>query len=160
MLKLTLSAVALLLAAEAATPRGLFQPPLEYVDPAFLKPPRHHGKDRMSGGTEPKAFAPLQLSGVVTVMASFYGAKGERGLNKYTANGSVFNPHAMTAAHRTLPFGTRLKVAFAGREVIVRVNDRGPAAWTGRSLDLSYGAALKLGLVPRGTGKVEIVVLN
>ena len=89
-------------------------------------------------------------------IASLYGA-GEK-LNRHTSNGEVFNPHAMTAAHRTLPMGTRLLVRHKGRSVIVRINDRGPAAWTGRSLDLSRGAAQKLGLP--GVAPVRFVVLR
>ena len=69
------------------------------------------------------------------VMTSWYGG-GER-LNRHTASGEVFRPHGLTAAHRSLPLGTRLAVSYGGRTVVVRVNDRGPAAWTGRSLDLS-----------------------
>ena len=99
------------------------------------------------------------LAGVSRAMASFYGAPGEH-LNRHTADGSVFNSARMTAAHRTLPFGTMLQVTYAGKSVVVRVNDRGPAAWTGRALDLSYGAALKIGLVPHGSGPVLIAVLN
>ncbi|RNJ51614.1 septal ring lytic transglycosylase RlpA family lipoprotein [Methylocystis hirsuta] len=74
--------------------------------------------------------------------ASFYGA-GER-LNRHTATGEVFNPRAMTAAHRTLPMGTRLQVCYRGC-VVVRINDRGPAAWTGKALDLTAGAARAIG---------------
>ena len=98
------------------------------------------------------------LAGGQKVMASFYG-HGER-LAPQTATGEVFNPRERTAASRTLPFGTMVRVAYQGNEVVVRINDRGPATWTGRSLDLSYGAALKLGLVPRGAGPVMIAVLN
>lgn len=92
------------------------------------------------------------------VVASYYG-HGER-LARHTSTGEVFNALALTCAHRTLPFGTLLRVANGDRNVIVRVNDRGPAAYTGRSIDLSYGAALRIGLVPRGSGPVEIQVLN
>ena len=91
-----------------------------------------------------------------TVRAGWYGA-GE-GLSHHTANGEVFNPNGRTAAHRTLPFGTRLEVSYNGRSTIVRVNDRGPLAYTGRSLDLSHGAATELGLA--GTGNVAIRVID
>ena len=66
----------------------------------------------------------------------------------------------MTAAHRSLPMGTRLRLTYAGRSVVVRINDRGPAAWTGRSLDMSRGAAEQLGLVTRGAGQVRVEVLG
>ena len=89
--------------------------------------------------------------------ASYYGP-GFHG--KRSSNGEVFNMHAMTCAHRTLPFGTTLLVrdTKTNNEVIVRVTDRGPFC-RGRIIDLSYGAAKKLGMVARGTAQVEIKVL-
>jgi rare lipoprotein A len=95
-----------------------------------------------------------------TTMASWYGG-GPRSLepNTHTANGERFNKWGLTAAHRTLPLGTRLLLSHGGRSVIVRVNDRGPAAWTGRSLDVSRGAATRLGLIQSGTGRVNVTVL-
>lgn len=77
-----------------------------------------------------------------SMVASFYG-HGER-LSRHTASGAVFNPRAMTAAHKTLPFGTVLRVCHRGC-VNVTVNDRGPFV-RGRSLDLSYGAARAIGM--------------
>ena len=73
-------------------------------------------------------------------VASWYGEK-YRG--RPTANGELFDPGAMTAAHRTLPFGTRLLVKRGSRSVVVTVNDRGPFV-PGRDLDLSWGAFRKL----------------
>ena len=89
--------------------------------------------------------------------ASYYGP-GFHG--KRSSNGEVFNMHAMTCAHRTLPFGTTLLVrdTKTNKEVVVRVTDRGPFC-RGRIIDLSYGAAKKLGMVARGTAQVEIKVL-
>ena len=92
------------------------------------------------------------------VRASWYGG-GER-LNRHTASGEVFRPHGLTAAHRTLPLGTRLAVSYGGRTIIVRVNDRGPAAWTGRSLDVSRGVAEALGFKHRGAANVRIAVVG
>lgn len=77
------------------------------------------------------------------VLTSWYGG-GER-LNHHTASGEVFRPHGLTAAHRSLPLGTRLRVCYRGC-VVVRVNDRGPSVRTGRSLDLARGAAAAIGL--------------
>jgi len=91
-------------------------------------------------------------------VASFYG-HGER-LNALTSTGERFNPNGFTCAHRSLPFGTKLRVTYHGKSVVVRVNDRGPAAWTGRSLDLAYGAARAIGLDRAGAGSVEVAVLN
>ncbi len=96
-----------------------------------------------------------------TANASFYGGGPRRyEPNARTANGEIFNMWDMTAAHRTLPMGTRLRLTYAGRSVVVRINDRGPAAWTGRSLDVSRGAATQLGLIERGTGQVRVEVLG
>lgn len=82
--------------------------------------------------------------------ASYYGAESGR----RTASGERFNPNGLTAAHRTLPFGTRLRVCYRGC-VVVRVNDRGPFI-RGRSLDLSAGAARAIGLTRVGVGMVEV----
>jgi rare lipoprotein A (peptidoglycan hydrolase) len=94
------------------------------------------------------------------VRASWYGG-GER-LSAHTANGDVFRPMALTAAHRTLPFGTMLRVTspLTGLSTIVRVNDRGPAASTGYAIDLSRGAATALGIVNKGEQKVTIEVMR
>ena len=89
------------------------------------------------------------------MVASFYGG-GER-LNARTASGEAFRPGALTAAHRSLPFGTRLHVCYA-RCVTVRVNDRGPAAWTGRALDLSRGAASAIGMTGAGVARVRVAI--
>jgi rare lipoprotein A len=86
-------------------------------------------------------------------VASWYGP-GFHG--RKTANGERFNQHALTAAHRTLPFGTIVIVTHRGRSVAVRINDRGP--WTGgRTIDLSAAAAKEIGL--KGVGRVELRVL-
>jgi rare lipoprotein A len=85
-------------------------------------------------------------------IASYYGSEsGTR-----TASGQRFNQNAMTAAHRTLPFGTRLRVTHGERSVIVTINDRGPFI-RGRVLDLSKGAARAIGLP--GVGRVVAEVI-
>jgi rare lipoprotein A len=74
-----------------------------------------------------------------------------------TASGEAFNPKALTAAHRTAAFGSRIRVTNLGngKQVTVRVNDRGP--WTkGRIIDLSYAAAQKLGMHRSGTARVRL----
>ena len=86
-------------------------------------------------------------------MASFYGNEsGSR-----TASGQRFNQNAMTCAHRSLPFGTKLRVTHGGRSVIVTVNDRGPFI-RGRVLDLSTGAARAVGI--SGVGQVVAEVIS
>jgi rare lipoprotein A len=103
--------------------------------------------------------APRATGGQI-VRASWYGG-GER-LNRRTSTGEIFHPMGHTAAHRTLPLGTMLRVSAlaTGLSTIVRVNDRGPAAYTGRALDLSRGAALALGIVGTGDSRVAIEVLR
>ncbi len=92
-----------------------------------------------------------------TGQASWYGAEsGNR-----TANGERFNPNGMTAAHRTLPFGTRVKVTSlkTGKSVVVRINDRGP--FRGRRIvDLAAGAAEIIGLKSHGVGDVRMEILD
>jgi rare lipoprotein A len=88
-------------------------------------------------------------------LASFY-TEGTQ-----TANGEKFDTHELTAAHRTLPFGTRLRVTnvATGRSVTVRVNDRGPFV-PGRVVDVSYSAAQTLGMVGGGLAKVKLDVVQ
>jgi rare lipoprotein A len=94
-------------------------------------------------------------------LASWYGGGPRRyEPNSRTANGERFDKWALTAAHRSLPFGTRLLVTHGGRSVVVRINDRGPAKWTGRTLDLSRGAATQLGMIGAGTARVRYSVLG
>ncbi|MBK3661865.1 septal ring lytic transglycosylase RlpA family protein [Bradyrhizobium diazoefficiens] len=88
-------------------------------------------------------------------MASYYGNEsGSR-----TASGQRFNQNAMTAAHRSLPFGTKLRVTHGGSSVIVTINDRGPFV-RGRVLDLSTGAARAIGLTGAGVGRVTAEVVS
>jgi len=105
----------------------------------------------------PKPPAPAVVS-VSTGEASWYGPGffGNR-----TANGEVFRPGTMTAAHRTLPFGTRVRVTnlWNGRTTVVRINDRGPFHGA-RVIDLAHGAANQLGVIASGVAKVKLEVLR
>ena len=91
-------------------------------------------------------------------IASWYGRDFH---GKLTSNGETYNMHAMTAAHKTLPMGTYVKVKRLdnGKETILRINDRGPFV-SGRIIDLSYKAALNLGMENEGTARVKIVALG
>ncbi len=93
-----------------------------------------------------------------TGKASWYGKAlhGQR-----TASGERFDMHALTAAHRSLTFGTVVRVTDlrSRRSVNVSINDRGPLR-RGRIIDLSYEAAKKLGIIERGTARVEITVVD
>ena len=87
-------------------------------------------------------------------MASFYGNES----GSKTASGQRFNQNAMTAAHRSLPFGTKVRVTHGDRSVVVTINDRGPFI-RGRVLDLSTGAARAIGLTSAGVGRVVAEVI-
>jgi rare lipoprotein A len=87
-----------------------------------------------------------------TGVASMYGNES----GSQTASGQRFNENAMTCAHRSLPFGTKLRVTHGGRSVVVTVNDRGPFV-RGRVLDLSNGAAHAIGLSGIGEVTAEVV---
>jgi rare lipoprotein A len=88
--------------------------------------------------------------------ASWYSLPGNK-----TANGERMNPGAMTAAHRSLPFGTRVRVDNLrnGRSVVVRINDRGPFTG-GRIIDLSKGAASQIGMIGSGTASVRVTPIG
>jgi hypothetical protein len=92
-----------------------------------------------------------------TGRASWYGPRFD---GEPTASGETFDMNALTAAHRTLPLGCRVLVHNLenDRRVVVKINDRGPYV-QGRDIDLSYGAARQLGMVPDGLARVEITPL-
>lgn len=106
----------------------------------------------------PAPAAPGTATVLASGMASYYG---DAHAGNRTASGERFNPDEMTAAHRSLPFGTKLRVTdpSTGRSVIVRVNDRGPFHKS-RILDLSEAAARELGIVRRGRALVEIALAD
>ncbi len=91
-------------------------------------------------------------------VASWYGKQFHE---KKTANGETYNMHAMTAAHKTLPFGTMIEVKNVenNKTTIVRINDRGPFC-RDRIIDLSFSAAKEIGMIKNGTATVEIVALG
>ena len=98
---------------------------------------------------------PPQPTSTVRGMASWYGE------SQMTASGERFDKHAMTAAHRSLPLGTRVRVTNQknGRSVVVRINDRGPYS-KGRIIDLSEAAARVLGMIEAGVAPVVLEVLQ
>jgi len=135
----------------------------------FLAPTRqaaleHHRRTRIATSTEVTVVrrhdtsAPEKPAGTKVAaqgLASFYTEGTE------TASGERFDTHELTAAHPTLPFGTRLRVTNVntGRSVTVRVNDRGPYV-PGRVVDVSYSAAEALGMVKGGVAKVRLDVVQ
>ena len=119
----------------------------------------HHHASNASAGSWRDAnasIAPSFGSGrSFSGIASFSGNES----GSHTASGQRFNQSAMTCAHRSLPFGTKLRVTHGGRSVVVTVNDRGPFI-RGRVLDLSTGAARAIGLTSAGVGHVTAEVVS
>lgn len=157
--KVTQSRTALILFAAAAFTGGT-------ASEASARPYRHHhhhhdfahhaARTENSSWREANASVQPTMGGrSFSGMASFYGNEsGHR-----TASGQRFNQEAMTAAHRSLPFGTKLRVTHGGRSVVVTINDRGPFV-RGRVLDLSTGAARAIGLTGAGVGRVVAEVVS
>ena len=116
----------------------------------------HQAAAQSTGGDWRDANASIGGSGRgFSGMASFYGNES----GSKTASGARFNQNAMTCAHRSLPFGTKLRVTHGGQSVVVTVNDRGPFV-RGRVLDLSTGAARAIGLTSAGVGRVTAEVIS
>jgi rare lipoprotein A len=112
------------------------------------------GLTACAGRAPPLEFPGASQEGV----ASYYGARFH---GRQTANGERFDMHAMTAAHPSLPFDTRVRVTHldSGRQIVVRINDRGPFI-KGRIIDLSRSAAEKLGMIRSGVARVRVERLN
>ena len=115
----------------------------------------HHAANSTGGDWRNANASMGGTSGGFSGMASFYGNES----GSKTASGQRFNQNAMTCAHRSLPFGTKLRVTHRGQSVVVTVNDRGPFI-KGRVLDLSTGAARAIGLTGAGVGKVTAEVVS
>ncbi|MBR1214560.1 septal ring lytic transglycosylase RlpA family protein [Bradyrhizobium sp. JYMT SZCCT0180] len=116
----------------------------------------HHAQKAKSNWQDANASIGSGSGRSFSGMASFYGNES----GSKTASGQRFNQNAMTAAHRSLPFGTKLRVTHGGRSVIVTINDRGPFI-KGRVLDLSTGAASAVGLTrAKGIGRITAEVVS
>jgi rare lipoprotein A len=121
---------------------------------------RHHHHASLRGGewrNANAAIAPSSEQGgrSFSGMASYYGNES----GSKTASGQRFNQNALTCAHRSLPFGTKLRVTHGDRSVVVTVNDRGPFV-RGRVLDLSTAAARAVGLTGAGVGRIIAEVIG
>ena len=131
-----------------------------YTKPAIVLPKTMDGRVPKSYSVKGITYYPLlgEEGFVQEGMASWYG-KDFHG--KKTSNGEIYNMYDMTAAHKTLPFGTYIRVdnLSNNKEVIVRINDRGPFIM-GRIVDLSYSAARRIGLVGPGTAKLRLAALS
>lgn len=146
-MKSTLLPTALLFALQAATSTPSVAANSK-LHAAHLHSRTHHASYKIDHRSRHRTSAQ-------TGIASFY-SRPQR-----LSSGGRFNPRAMTAAHRTLPFGTRVRVTHTrtGRSVNVRINDRGPFI-AGRIIDLSEAAARVIGLSGQGVGRVTIGVVG
>jgi rare lipoprotein A len=99
-----------------------------------------------------------KVSRSISGAASWYGGKFH---GRLTANGERYDMNKLTAAHKTLPFGTKVRVTNRanGKSVVVRINDRGPYVG-GRAIDLSRGAATAVGMLHSGVAKVKLDILG
>ncbi len=141
--------------------RRIDGPPLYDIDVSHVKNPTPKYEPKSRYGNKPYVVHGTRYHVLPTSngfrqrgIASWYGTRFHKAL---TSSGERYNMFAMTAAHKRLPLPTYLRVKNLenGREIIVKVNDRGPFA-SGRIIDLSYTAAKKLGMLHKGTARVEI----
>jgi rare lipoprotein A len=150
--KLTQSRAALIIFAAAAFTAAT-------ASEASARSHRHHHHHAAKAENSSWGDAGAAISSAIgrsfSGVASFYGNES----GHQTASGQRFNQEAMTAAHRTLPFGTKLRVTHGSRSVVVTINDRGPYI-RGRVLDLSTGAARAIGLTSAGIGHVTAEVIS
>ncbi|MDE3057071.1 MAG: septal ring lytic transglycosylase RlpA family protein [Bacteroidota bacterium] len=133
---------------------------LAFIIGGCVSSPRFTEKGRRvsSEGGEAPAVSHAKSLLTLTGIASYYADDFN---GKKTANGETYDMNGFTAAHRSLPFGTKVRVTNLenGRQVVVRINDRGPFQLS-RIIDLSLGAAKALGMVANGTAKVKLEVIG
>lgn len=151
-----LAAAALAGCAGGPRPEPVTDHPVREVPPPRLadhRPP-HLPETRLPGPDPPSPAETVYESGV----ASFYGRKFQ---GRRTASGERFDMNDLTAAHRELPFGTRVRVINMenGRSIVVRVNDRGPFV-DGRVIDVSRRAAGELGFIHHGLARVQLILVH
>ena len=121
--------------------------------------PRYGASATSKKTLDPKSFNTMKrVPKVITGISSYYGTDFH---GKLTANGEVYDMYGLTAAHKTLPLNTIVRVTNLSnnKSLILRINDRGPYI-KGRILDCSYGAAKKLGFIAQGTTKVRIELIE
>ena len=121
--------------------------------------PRYGASNTSKKTLDPKSFKTMKrVPKVITGISSYYGTDFH---GKLTANGEVYDMYGLTAAHKTLPLNTIVRVTNLSnnKSLILRINDRGPYI-KGRILDCSYGAAKKLGFIAQGTTKVRIELIE
>ena len=147
--------------SEAATAQPATEQPAKDAEPlkAILTPDELNETPELAPAPPaPKVKTVPDVVKIITGEASWYGPGfyGNR-----TASGEIYRPGTMTAAHRTLPFGTKVRVTnlWNGRSAVIRINDRGPFVGH-RVIDLGHGAASSLGLTASGIAQVRLEVLR
>lgn len=142
--------------ANSATAQERVHAPIISMAASAVAPTLPQAADLQFSATEENSEA--ELTEIGSGMASYYGRElaGNR-----TANGERFNPDELTAAHRTLAFGSKVLVTnmATGQSVVVRINDRGPFGGHKRVIDVSHAAAKEIGLHRSGTAKVKMALL-
>jgi rare lipoprotein A len=143
--------------ADAGLPRAALPPPA--ASPAASPTPASLADQEPAIPQGPPTAEAKAWQEKIHGIASWYGGvfNGRR-----TASGEIFDMYAMTACHPTLPFGSIVRVVSQAnhRSVVVRITDRGDLVEEGRIIDLSYGAAKKLGMIRAGLAKVDLEVLS
>jgi rare lipoprotein A len=146
-----------LLAGCGHKPVSVVVPPAPTIEP---RPAEQAGEAKVPEPSEEATEVPPDTKPLLveTGVASWYGAPYH---NRRGSNGEIYDMHAMTAAHRTLPLGSVVRVTYIenGSSAVVRITDRGPFI-EGRIIDLSRAAAEKIGLVQKGTARVRLEVLK
>lgn len=147
-----LAAVVVILSTPVVQADALFSRPIATA------PPRSPVVSATPESLAPRVSADSKRGDKLHGVASWYGGVFN---GRLTASGQVFDMYAMTACHPTLPFGTVVRVTNRQNKhsVVVRINDRG-LLYSGRMLDLSYGAAKKLAMIKAGTAEVDLQVLS
>jgi len=127
---------------------------------AALEAARAEANKRPAASSKPESNNNPNTGGDYTGTGqTFTGLATWYGTGTGTASGERFDPNAMTAAHKTLPFGTKVRVTYKGKSVVVRINDRGPYG-AGRVIDLTRAAADVIGLTRAGVGQVTCEIVN
>ncbi len=153
------------LPAQAMASSGPFTGDTEFAEqfaPFDVPPPLYEPDEETDAVDLSLIDPPLEGANIIQQLgsgiASYYGRRFH---GRRTANGERFDMHAMTAAHKTLPFGSKVRVTNPanGKSVTVRINDRGPFT-RGRTIDLSRAAAREIGLIRRGHAMVELALVE
>ncbi len=129
--------------------------------PRFTEKPHERSSESLPVGQAGKQAAAAQPGKALLTLEGIASYYADDFNGKKTANGETYDMNGLTAAHRSLPFGTKVRVTNLdnGKQVVVRINDRGPFQLS-RIIDLSLGAAKELDMIAKGTAKVKLEVIE